>query len=140
MIIAYHNSTTSPNFETSISLLNTLGSFEMDAETSERLRSNKSILENNRLIRRNYASSSSSSSGSSSCYIATMVYGSSESTEVLILRKYRDNVLKKNWVGRNFIYYYYKYSPQLVELFKNNRNVNSFIKKILDFIIKIIHK
>lgn len=140
MIIAYHNSTASPNFETSISLLNTIGSFEMDAETSERLRSNKSILENNRLIRRNYASSSSSSSGSSSCYIATMVYGSSESKEVLILRKYRDDVLKKYWVGRNFIYYYYKYSPQLVAHLKNNKKINLTIKKILDFIIKIIYK
>jgi hypothetical protein len=86
------------------------------------------------------SSSSSSSSGSSSsggfCYIATMVYGDYDAPEVKVLRKFRDNVLDKHGAGRLFIKVYYRYSPYFVERFRHSPLVNSFIKGILDRVVR----
>ncbi|MCR9222401.1 MAG: DnaJ domain-containing protein [Alphaproteobacteria bacterium] len=71
------------------------------------------------------------------CYIATACYGSYASPEVLTLRKYRDEVLKKKLFGRAFIRIYYLVSPQIVKLIGNNEYVNNFNRKILD---RLIHK
>ena len=66
------------------------------------------------------------------CYIATMVYGDYEHNQVLELRYFRDNTLKRTSLGSLLILLYYKYSPSLVVLLKNKRMINSFIKFILD--------
>ena len=66
------------------------------------------------------------------CYIATMVYGSYDAKEVLILRKFRDEKLKKTVPGKIFIANYYFFSPLFVKCFKNVTFVNVFIKKCLD--------
>lgn len=66
------------------------------------------------------------------CYIATMVYGSYESSEVLVLRRFRDEKLKKTILGKIFIANYYVFSPLFVKCFKNVAFVNLFIKKQLD--------
>ena len=66
------------------------------------------------------------------CYIATMVYGSYESSEVLVLRRFRDEKLKKTVLGKIFIANYYVFSPLFVKCFKNVAFVNLFIKKQLD--------
>lgn len=66
------------------------------------------------------------------CYIATAVYGSYEAPEVLVLRRFRDSVLKQSFFGRIFIKVYYAISPSLAEHLKNHSIINNFIKKILD--------
>ena len=72
------------------------------------------------------------------CYIATCVYGSYDSPEVLILRKYRDNYLSKSVIGKIFIKTYYIVSPILVRLLGNKRPFKSLFRGILDnFIIKL---
>lgn len=70
------------------------------------------------------------------CYIATMVYEDYESTEVKILRKYRDNVLEKSIIGSVFIKTYYSFSPIFVRLFKNNKTINRICKFLLDKVVK----
>lgn len=70
------------------------------------------------------------------CYVATMVYGSYESKEVRLLRHFRDNELSSHLLGRLFIMIYYKFSPLLVRLFKNNETVNCLIKQRLDSFVK----
>lgn len=70
------------------------------------------------------------------CYIATMAYGDYEHPQVIELRKFRDNILQNSIVGRSFIKFYYKYSPKLVELLKNQKAVNKTIRTILDTFIK----
>jgi hypothetical protein len=70
------------------------------------------------------------------CYIATMVYGSYEANEVLILRNYRDNVLSKTRFGNTLINIYYSISPSLVSILKDSKSVNKLIKRSLDLIIK----
>jgi hypothetical protein len=82
------------------------------------------------------SSFASGSSGSSGCYIATMVYGSYDAPEVMVLRRFRDNVLSKYTVGKIFINVYYKYSPIFVEKFRHSQRVNKCIKVILDRLVK----
>lgn len=70
------------------------------------------------------------------CYIATMVYGNYEHPSVIILRQYRDEVLSKTIFGVIFIKLYYKISPNIVELLKDNKKINHYIKKILNLFVK----
>ena len=69
------------------------------------------------------------------CYIATMVYGDYNAPEVKVLRNFRDTSLKATWIGRSFISVYYWLSPKFVRIFKNNKAVNTTIKKILDSLV-----
>ena len=70
------------------------------------------------------------------CYVATMVYGSYDCNEVMVLRNYRDSVLKQYTIGRLFISIYYSLSPYFVKIFKKSNLVNTLIRRILDMIIK----
>jgi hypothetical protein len=76
----------------------------------------------------------------SGCYIATMAYGDYEHPQVIELRKFRDNTLKKSSLGRSFIKFYYKYSPKLVEILKNKSKTNNTIRIILDAFVKKIKR
>jgi hypothetical protein len=78
-------------------------------------------------------------SGGSGCYIATMVYGDYDHPQVMVLRNFRDKVMSKSILGRLSIKVYYKTSPTLVQLLRNNSKANSLIKIILERIIKIIN-
>ena len=69
------------------------------------------------------------------CYIATCVYGSYDCPEVMVLRRFRDGVLKKNVFGRAFIRCYYAVSPHAVKLFGRYRWFHKFWKNLLDRLI-----
>jgi hypothetical protein len=86
------------------------------------------------------AGSGASSGASSGCYIATMVYGSYDAPEVMVLRKFRDNKLYQSFLGKKFIQFYYKYSPLLVEKLKDYKTINLIIKKILDNVVNYLDK
>jgi len=72
------------------------------------------------------------------CYVATMAYGSYEHPQVLELRKFRDEILAKTLAGRLFIKTYYFISPKLVMLLKDQKRLNTFIRKSLNQFIKFI--
>lgn len=72
------------------------------------------------------------------CYIATMAYGSYEHPQVLELRKFRDEILRKTFAGRFFIKTYYFISPKLVDILKNKKTINNLIRKGLNQFIKIL--
>ena len=72
------------------------------------------------------------------CYIATMAYGDYNHENVIMLRKFRDNILNNYLFGRIFIKIYYKTSPSLVVLFKDNERINLYIKRTLDLFVKIL--
>ena len=72
------------------------------------------------------------------CYIATCVYGSYDCPEVLVLRRYRDNVLKRTIYGRIFIRIYYAVSPHIVRIFGRFNWFHSIFKSILNRIISRI--
>jgi predicted DNA-binding transcriptional regulator YafY len=77
---------------------------------------------------------------SSGCYIATMAYGSYEHPQVLILRKFRDDVLLSSFIGKLFVKVYYTISPKFVIVLKNQITINIIIRKILDKLIEKIIK
>ena len=73
------------------------------------------------------------------CYIATAVYGSYDSDEVLVLRRFRDEILKPTKVGRKMVAFYYKYSPYLSKKLKLNSIPSNIIKFILNRFIKFLN-
>ncbi|MCL2227631.1 MAG: tetratricopeptide repeat protein [Oscillospiraceae bacterium] len=70
------------------------------------------------------------------CYIATAVYGSYDASEVLTLRRYRDEVLSTFLFGRLFIDSYYYVSPPLAKFLKNANRTNIFVRSILDKMVR----
>ena len=76
---------------------------------------------------------------SEGCYIATAVYGSYDALEVIELRKFRDNVLKKSISGRLFISTYYSISPYIATKLKGHYKINNIIRGILDKFILYIN-
>lgn len=81
-------------------------------------------------------SNSSTQKKSEGCYIATMVYGDYDHPKVMILRRYRDNILVKSIYGRAFIKTYYWLSPKLVKILSNYKRINSIIRCMLDKIVE----
>lgn len=72
------------------------------------------------------------------CYIATSVYGSYNCPEVWTLRRFRDNKLATNIIGKLFIKLYYFISPTLVRVFGKKNWFQTFWKKRLDkFVINL---
>jgi hypothetical protein len=69
---------------------------------------------------------------SQGCYVATSIYGSYDCPEVWILRRYRDQCLNKNIIGRIFIRWYYKVSPILVAKLENRIFIKKIVKKSID--------
>lgn len=76
------------------------------------------------------------SKSSEGCYIATAVYGGYDKPEVCILRKFRDEVLKKIFLGRLFIKIYYAISPKMAMRLKEHKYINNKVRCILDRIVE----
>ena len=72
---------------------------------------------------------------SGGCYIATAVYGSYDSPEVLILRQYRDESLAKSTLGRFTIRLYYYVSPRAAVHFTAGTKLNRVARHTLDSIV-----
>jgi hypothetical protein len=73
----------------------------------------------------------------SGCYIATAVYGTYESRELWVLRRFRDETLATSSLGRVFISAYYAVSPIAVRhggrplLTLSRRPLDSFVRLLL---------
>ena len=74
------------------------------------------------------------------CYIATCVYGSYDCPEVWVLRRFRDDVLAENFIGRSFIKVYYALSPKIIKIFGRYSIVKSIWKYPLDLLISKLLK
>ena len=61
------------------------------------------------------------------CFIATACYDDYDAKEVLVLRRYRDNVLQQTKVGRLAVRVYYQVSPALADYIRNK----SYFKRIV---------
>lgn len=66
------------------------------------------------------------------CYIATAVYGSYDAPEVRVLRRFRDEKLKKTVLGRAFVRAYYRLSPPLAEKLRNAGWINGLVRSALN--------
>jgi hypothetical protein len=66
--------------------------------------------------------------GGGGCFIATAAYGSSLADDVVVLKKFRDNILLKNSVGRSFVRFYYEVSPSLSEYIKGHESLKTAVR------------
>lgn len=82
-----------------------------------------------------YSNSSASETSSGGCYVATCVYGSYDCPEVWTLRRFRDDILSKNFFGRLFIKCYYAVSPTAVKLFGGYMWFHKLFKLPLDKLV-----
>ena len=72
----------------------------------------------------------------SGCYVATCVYESYDCPQVWTLRRFRDDILATNWLGRLFIRTYYAISPTLVSWFGKTNWFKKLWKGTLDRIVE----
>lgn len=119
-------------------LLDKINSIEMPEKTKQALKNDFILFYN--IGNTQNRTGSVDSTNSSGCYIATMVYGDYEHPKVLILRQFRDNVLERNLLGKQFVKVYYFLSPKVVKRLQNCDVVNGLIRFFLDSIIKLIHR
>lgn len=78
------------------------------------------------------------SSDESNCFIATMVYGSCDAPEVIVLRKFRDDVLLQSQVGRVFVKLYYRYSPLIVKSTEHFTVFHTLFRSILNPLVNYL--
>mgnify|MGYP001285570046 CR=1 FL=1 len=83
-------------------------------------------------------SDGSDSNSEPTCYVATMVYGSTEAPEVLALRRFRDRYLKQTKLGKAFIKWYYANSPGFVARHQHNAFLNDSIRTALNIFVKLL--
>ena len=77
----------------------------------------------------------------SGCFIATACYGDYDCEEVIILRRYRDENLKRSEIGRQMIKFYYFLSPPIANYLIEKPLQKQFTKTIiLDPIVFLIKK
>lgn len=63
------------------------------------------------------------------CFIATAVYGTEYSNDVITLKRFRDHVLLSSNLGRRGVYLYYALSPSFVRLIASS----IFLRKLIRF-------
>ena len=61
-----------------------------------------------------------------------------QSRELEVLRNFRDNVLSQTLEGQELTKLYYQWSPMIVELMKNNKDIRRELKEIMDEILPFI--
>lgn len=120
-----------------LSVMSIISGLAMTAQERRRFNDNKATLSNIRDQVTTITRKMNEKNNSNGCYIATMVYGDYDHPQVLVLRDFRDSVLRKSMLGRAFIRFYYRYSPTWVKHLKGHKKFNAVIRSILDKFIKV---
>ncbi len=85
-----------------------------------------------------------SSELSSFCFIATAAYGSNTEPSVMLLRRFKDDVLLQSVPGRKFVNFYYENSPALANKIVGNKVLKylalGLLTPILGIVVLIMHK
>jgi len=72
------------------------------------------------------------------CFVATSAFNAPASMEVLILRAYRDQILKQTFLGRKFILFYYKVSPKFASFLDHQTWLKPAVRALLRVVIKCV--
>jgi hypothetical protein len=75
--------------------------------------------------------------GGGGCFIATACYGSVSKPEVVIMTKFRDEILLKHSYGRCFVRFYYRISPSIAKLISNNDQSRMTVRILLSPVVKL---
>jgi hypothetical protein len=70
----------------------------------------------------------SENGGGGGCFIATAAYGSLMEPHVKVLRDFRDRFLITNSIGRDFVRFYYSYSPPLANLIAKHDGLRAMVR------------
>ena len=74
------------------------------------------------------------------CFVATAVYGGEDHFNLIVLRSFRDNFLKKYNFGRRFISIYYKHGPKIAKKVVNSKLLKGLFTPLVElgvFIVKL---
>ena len=80
----------------------------------------------------------SESAGRESCFIATACYGTPYEANVVVLRKFREQVLKKYRPGKFLVKKYYQISPPIAKKVSSNKTLKRGVLLILNCIVFFI--
>ena len=58
-----------------------------------------------------------------------------DAPQVMVLRRFRDEVLSRTALGRWFIRTYYRFSPPIAEHLKDAKWINRLVRSILDKLV-----
>jgi uncharacterized repeat protein (TIGR01451 family) len=75
------------------------------------------------------------SGGSGGCFIATAAFGSALQPEVMVLRRFRDEVLLESAAGRAFVAWYYRVSPPLADFIRGRDLLRGTVRVTLTPVI-----
>lgn len=79
----------------------------------------------------NSVSSSGGSGSGGGCFIATAAYGSPMARDVRYLRAFRDQFLLTNELGRQFVDFYYRFSPPLADKLRAHDDLRAVVRAAL---------
>ncbi|HEX3029658.1 MAG TPA: Ig-like domain-containing protein, partial [Clostridia bacterium] len=65
------------------------------------------------------------------CFIATAAFGSKFQPAVAMLRQFRDKCLLTNWLGTQFVKFYYKNSPPIAHFIAGNDTLRGIVRGML---------
>jgi hypothetical protein len=68
---------------------------------------------------------------SSGCFIATAVYGSYDTPELIILRTFRDQVLLNSLPGKIFVKAYYYLSPPIANFIQKSKILKTTVRRLI---------
>lgn len=69
--------------------------------------------------------------GNPNCFIATASFGTAQADKINSLRWFRDNYLLKTKMGRRFVASYYKHSPKIADVIRNNKFLKASVRVAL---------
>jgi hypothetical protein len=72
------------------------------------------------------------------CFIATSAFEIPASSEVQLLREFRDQVLKKRFLGRKFVYFYYRVSPSIAKWLDHSKTAKAVVRFFLRQLVRFI--
>ncbi len=76
--------------------------------------------------------------GEGNCFIATAAYGSYLESEVMVLRRFRDEVLLVRPAGRAFVDWYYRTSPPIAEAIRGSESLRWTVRLALSPVVYVI--
>lgn len=120
-----------------LNAINPIADLDMDTITKERFLLKFDFYNE---LKSKFESKTSKDNQSTGCYIATMIYGDYNHSNVLLLRTYRDHVLLKTPHGRIFTKIYYTISPFIVKNIKPNGFTHKVLKILTQRIVKNIRE
>lgn len=72
------------------------------------------------------------------CFVATAAYGSTMASEVVALRRFRDDHLMKSEAGRSFVQAYYRYSPAIADYIRERDWLRAVVRGALWPVVSLV--